>query len=112
MYVTVSFTNCIAFIQNIPSIYIYIFSAKEKGFPQTSYFLSKHLPPRALRVNRILKSIVKVPFFQSFDSYVNEKKRRFPFAIRHLPFFFFFNLVNRLGRCRAKDNGVLYPRQR
>lgn len=106
IYVTVSFTNCIAFIQNIPSIYI--FSAKEKGFPQTSYFLSKHLPPRALRVNRILKSIVKVPFFQSFDSYVNEKKRRFPFAIRHLPFSFFFNLVNRLVDIAERKTTAFY----
>lgn len=91
-----------------PYIYIYIFSAKEKGFPQTSYFLSKHLPPRALRVNRILKSIVKVPFFQSFDSYVNEKKRRFPFAIRHLPFFFFFNLVNRLVDVAERKTTAFY----
>lgn len=37
VYVTVSFTNCIAFIQNIPFMYIYILS-KGKRFPSNILF--------------------------------------------------------------------------
>lgn len=86
----------------------YIYSQQRKKVSLKHLISSRNIFLQALRVNRILKSIVKVPFFQSFDSYVNEKKRRFPFAIRHFPFSFFFNLVNRLVDVAERKTTAFY----
>lgn len=49
IYMLQSLSRIVSRLFKISHSCIYIFSAKEKDFPQTSYFLSKHLPSSITR---------------------------------------------------------------